>query len=66
MDLHRTDPDQEMTEYRNGQISLAKQFSDTLQKSLDKELTAGSFVFRGVVSAVTTKDSKLIPASKNF
>ena len=60
---HRIDLDQEITEYRNSQINQSKRILEILRGSLNRELTAGSFIFRGTVTAVSNFGDQLLPAT---
>ncbi len=51
---HRSDPDQEVRQYCDGQNDLTDKLSVNLSKALSKEIYEGSFIFRGQTTAVST------------
>jgi hypothetical protein len=66
VDIHRSDPDQEVKEYCNGQTERAARFANELGSLLRRSLTQGSFVFRGSATAVDSLDQTLAGAAKRY
>lgn len=66
VELHRNEPDQEIREYCNGQTERATKLTNQLQGKIKHALQAGSFVFRGEVTAVSTLDSDPVEATKKL
>jgi hypothetical protein len=64
VELHRTDPDQEIREYCNSQTERAAGLLQELRQQFRRSLSQGSFVFSGAVSAVDSLDSELLAAAK--
>lgn len=63
--LHRNDPDQEVKDYCNAQVTRAlKLIEEQLKPVIRRSLQQGSFVFRGQVEAVQNFDPELLEASK--
>ena len=61
---YRSDPDQEIREYCNGQADRAEQLSTKLQTQIQRSLLQGSFIFRGQVVAVDTLATELLDAAR--
>jgi hypothetical protein len=61
---YRSDPDQEIREYCNGQADRAEHLSTRLRAQIQRSLMQGSFVFRGQVIAVDTLASELLEAAR--
>lgn len=61
---YRSDPDQEIREYCNGQADRAEHLSTRLRAQIQRSLIQGSFVFRGQVIAVDTLASELLEAAR--
>lgn len=64
VELHRHDPDQEVKEYCQSQTDRASRLASELGQQIVRNLTQGSFVFRGKVTAVDSLDQSLLPACK--
>jgi hypothetical protein len=65
-ELHRNEPDQEVRDYCSGQLDRATKLATQLQSKIKKTLQAGSFVFRGQPTAVSTLDPNLLDAAKKL
>ena len=65
-ELHRNEPDQEVKDYCTGQLDRATKLATQLQSKIKQTLQAGSFVFRGQVTAVTALDADLLEAAKKL
>ncbi|WP_417477289.1 BREX system P-loop protein BrxC [Maricaulis sp.] len=65
-ELHRNEPDPEVRDYCNGQMARATKLATQLQSKIKQTLQAGSFVFRGQVTAVSALDPDLANASKKL
>lgn len=63
-ELHRNDPDQEIRDYCRAQLDSATRLATQLQTKIRTALEAGSFVFRGQATAVSSLDAHLQEASK--
>lgn len=61
---YRSDPDQEIREYCNGQADRAEHLSTKLRAQIQRSLLQGSFIFRGQVVAVDTLASELLDAAR--
>ena len=61
---YRSDPDQEIREYCNGQADRAEQLSTKLRAQIQRSLLQGSFIFRGQVVAVDTLASELLESAR--
>lgn len=61
---YRSDPDQEIREYCNGQADRAEQLSTKLRAQIQRSLLQGSFIFRGQVVAVDTLAPELLDAAR--
>lgn len=61
---YRSDPDQEIREYCNGQADRADSLSEKLRTQIRRSLLQGSFIFRGQVVAVDTLDAELLDAAR--
>ena len=61
---YRSDPDQEIREYCNGQADRAESLSEKLRVQIRRSLLQGSFIFRGQVVAVDTLDAELLAAAR--
>jgi hypothetical protein len=61
---YRSDPDQEIREYCNGQADRAEHLSTKLRTQIQRSLLQGSFIFRGQVVAVDTLASELLEAAR--
>lgn len=61
---YRSDPDQEIREYCNGQADRAEHLSTKLRAEIQRSLLQGSFIFRGQVVAVDTLASELLEAAR--
>jgi len=61
---YRSDPDQEIREYCNGQADRAEQLSTKLRAQIQRSLLQGSFIFRGQVVAVDTVATVLLDAAR--
>ncbi len=65
-ELHRNEPDQEVRDYCAGQVDRANQLATQLQVKVKQALQAGSFVFRGQSTAVTTAGTDLGDAARKL
>lgn len=65
-ELHRNEPDQEIKDYCTGQLDRAAKLAVQLQSKLKQTLQAGSFVFRGQVTAVSALATDLLEAAKKL
>jgi len=61
---HRNDADQEVREYCQSQLDRAAALTQELESLLKNQLTKGSFIFKGKVTAVETLSQDLIDAAK--
>jgi len=61
---HRNDPDQEVKEYCQGQNDRAAALRSELERLLKKQLSQGSFIFRGQATAVDSLGTDLLEAAK--
>lgn len=61
---YRSDPDQEIREYCNGQADRAEHLSTKLRAQIQRSLVQGSFIFRGQVVAVDTLATELLDAAR--
>lgn len=61
---YRSDPDQEIREYCNGQADRAEHLSIKLRAQIQRSLLQGSFIFRGQVVAVDTLAAELLDAAR--
>ena len=61
---YRSDPDQEIREYCNGQADRAEHLSTKLRAQIQRSLLQGSFIFRGQVVAVDTLATELLDAAR--
>ena len=61
---YRSDPDQEIREYCNGQADRAESLNIKLRAQIKRSLLQGSFIFRGQVVAVDTLASDLLDAAR--
>jgi hypothetical protein len=61
---YRSDPDQEVREYCNGQADRAEHLGTKLRAQIQRSLLQGSFIFRGQVVAVDTLGSDLLDAAR--
>lgn len=61
---YRSDPDQEVREYCNGQADRAEHLGTQLRARIQRSLLQGSFIFRGQVVAVDTLGSDLLEAAR--
>jgi hypothetical protein len=59
VELHRSDPDQEVKEYCQSQTDRASRLATELGQKILRSLTQGSYVFRGKVTAVDSLDQSL-------
>jgi hypothetical protein len=66
VELHRNDTDQEIKDYCASQTDRAAVQSKQLQAKIKQALHAGSFVFRGQVTAVSALDGELLEAAKEL
>jgi hypothetical protein len=66
VELHRNEPDQEVKDYCAGQLERAARLATQLQSKIKQSLQAGSFVFRGQVTAVMALDTDLLEAAKKL
>lgn len=64
VELHRNDPDQEIREYCASQTERAGRLANDLQAKLRRNLSQGSFLFRGQTTAVDSLDPDLLSAAK--
>jgi hypothetical protein len=64
VELHRSDPDQEIKEYCASQTERAARQKTELQNKLRRGLEQGTFVFRGQPTAVNALGSDLTSAAK--
>lgn len=62
---YRSEPDQEVKEYCNGQVDRANRLMGELERCIKKSLLQGSFIFRGEVTAVESLHQDLIEASRS-
>ncbi|MER8438322.1 BREX system P-loop protein BrxC [Mesorhizobium sp. M1312] len=65
-ELHRNEPEQETRDYCAGQIERAAKLATQLQSKIKQTLQAGSFIFRGQVTAVSALDPDLLDAAKKL
>lgn len=65
-ELHRNEPDQEVRDYCNSQLDRAVKLATQLQSKTRQTLQAGSFVFRGQVTALSALDTDLLEAAKKL
>lgn len=61
---YRTDPDQEIKEYCNGQADRANRLTTELERLIKRSLLQGSFIFRGQTNAVENLGSELLDAAR--
>ncbi len=61
---YRTDPDQEIKEYCNGQSDRANRLTTELERLIKRSLLQGSFIFRGQTNAVENLGSELVDAAR--
>ena len=61
---HRSDPEQEIKEYCNGQADRAQSLVTDAQRAMRKLLVDGSFIFRGSATAVSSLANDLSEASR--
>jgi len=61
---YRSDPDQEIRDYRNGQADRAEHLGAKLRAQIQRSLLQGSFIFRGQVVAVETLATELLDAAR--
>lgn len=61
---YRSEPDQEVKEYCNGQVDRANRLMGELERLIKRSLVQGSFIFRGEVTAVESLNQDLIEASR--
>ena len=61
---YRTEPDQEVKEYCNGQVDRANRLMGELERRIKKSLLQGSFIFRGEVTSVESLSQDLPEASR--
>jgi len=61
---YRSEPDQEVKEYCNGQTDRANRLMGELERLIKRSLVQGSFVFRGEVTAVESINQDLIEAAR--
>ncbi|MFM8445117.1 MAG: BREX system P-loop protein BrxC [Methylococcus sp.] len=65
-ELHRNEPDQEVKDYCTGQLDRAAKLATQLQSKIKQTLQAGSFVFRGLATAVAALDADLLEAARKL
>lgn len=65
-ELHRNEPDQEVKDYCSGQLDRAAKLATQIKSKLKQTLQAGSFVFRGQATAVSTLDTDILEAAKKL
>ncbi len=61
---YRSEPDQEVKEYCNGQADRANRLMLDLERIIKRSLLQGSFIFKGELSAVESIHSELIEACR--
>jgi hypothetical protein len=61
---YRSEPDQEVKEYCNGQMDRANRLMGELERLIKRSLLQGSFIFRGEVTAVESLSQDLLEAAK--
>ena len=61
---HRSDPDQEVKEYCNGQVDRAIRLKGDLERLIKRSLLQGSLIFRGEVTAVENLSQDLLESSR--
>jgi hypothetical protein len=61
---YRSEPDQEVKEYCNGQVDRAHRLQGELERLIKRSLLQGSFIFRGEVTAVESLNQDVIEASR--
>lgn len=67
VELHRTDPDQEVKDYCTSQMDRVRDdLSPKLQHQVKRCLAPGSFIFRGQATAVFSLDQDLLEATKKM
>ncbi|TCU21806.1 hypothetical protein EV130_110150 [Rhizobium azibense] len=65
-ELHRNESEQEIRDYCAGQIERAAKLATQLRSKIKQSLQAGSFIFRGQVTAVSALDPDLLESSKKL
>lgn len=65
-ELHRNEPDQEIKDYCTGQLDRAAKLAVQLQSKIKQTLQAGSFVFRGQVTAVSALATDLLEGARKL
>lgn len=63
---YRSEPDQEVKEYRNGQVDRSNRLMVELERLIKRSLIQGSFIFRGEVTAVESLNQDLMEASRKY
>lgn len=61
---YRSDPDQEIRDYCNGQADRAEHLSTKLRAIIQRSLLQGSYIFRGQAIAVDTFATDLSEAAR--
>jgi hypothetical protein len=61
---YRTEPDQEVKEYCNGQIDRANRLMGDLERLIKRSLLQGSFIFSGEITAVESLNQDLLDSAK--
>lgn len=64
--LHRTDPDQEVKDYCTSQMDRATILGQQLQQQVKKNLAPGLFIFRGQATAVSGLHQDVLEAAKKM
>lgn len=63
---YRSEPDQEVKEYCNGQVDRANRLMGEMERLIKRSLLQGSFIFRGETTAVESVHSELIEAARKY
>ena len=63
---YRNDPDKELQDYCRSQQARADRLKGELERLLRRQLSLGSFFFRGGQAAVETLDANLLDAAKKY
>ncbi|MGI8544547.1 MAG: BREX system P-loop protein BrxC [Aridibacter sp.] len=66
IDNHRSDPDQEIRDYRESQQDRKQTLSNELTRIINKSLEQGSFIFRGRNTPISSLDQNILNSAKKF
>jgi hypothetical protein len=61
---YRTEPDQEVKEYCNGQVDRSNRLMGDLERLIKRSLLQGSFIFKGETTAVESLNQDLLESAK--